>query len=87
MNFAIIENGSLHMFDERFVRDDVNGRLYIHPTEAQLRECGYKKFIKAECTLEEKDGYCIVSRYAEDSDTITQVWEYEEIGVIGDELS
>ena len=80
--FAILKNGSVKVYDaekEAYIHDSVNEMNYIHPTEAQLRLCGYKEYIKTECTLEEKEGYSIVPRYSETDTTITQTWEYEYI--------
>lgn len=79
MKFAKLENNNIKVFTESFVRDEADGRLYVYPTAEQLRKCGYKEYIEAECVLEEKEGYDIIARYEETDGAIKQTWEYEEI--------
>lgn len=64
------------VFSGKFVKDSVNHKIYVHPTETQLRLCGYKGYTENDCTLEVKEGYDIVKTYTETDTEITAVWEY-----------
>ncbi|MGN1132271.1 MAG: hypothetical protein ACI4RL_05155, partial [Ruminococcus sp.] len=55
------------------------GLVHSNPTEEQLRDCGYKEYIKSENTLDEKEGFYIITAYAETDDQIIEGYNYVAI--------
>lgn len=76
---AIMANGVPEIFNDRYIINHEKNLVHSNPTEEQLRECGYKEYIKADNTLEEKEGFYITTVYTETDDQIIESYEYVEI--------
>lgn len=76
MQYGKLINGTYKPFDGRYIRH--NGRVYTNPSEATLRQLGYKLLVTADVP-EEHEGYYIATVYVETDTEIIQSYEYKEI--------
>lgn len=56
----------------------VDGVKVYNPTDEQLIAAGYLPIVETD-KPEEREGYCLVAKYAQDGDKIVQSWEYVEV--------
>ncbi|MGN1202817.1 MAG: hypothetical protein ACI4RF_05930 [Eubacterium sp.] len=76
---TIMVNGIPEIFNDRYIINHEKGLVHSNPTEEQLRDCGYKEYIKSENTLDEKEGFYITTVYTETDEQIIEDYEYVEI--------
>ena len=68
-----LENKRPKAFEKKYIKN--NNKVYANPTDAQLKEAGYKELTLSDMP-EEKDGYFLMDSYTETENNIIQIWEY-----------
>ena len=68
-----LENKRPKAFKGNYIKN--NNKVYANPTDAQLKEAGYKELTLSDMP-QEKDGYYIIESYVENENQIIQEWKY-----------
>ena len=73
-----LNNGSIEVFEGRYAVNAEKCVYYINPTDEQMRECGFKKFVPIDTPLEHKEGFHIEVTYNETDTQIIEEQIYAE---------